>query len=489
MGGDARIRRLATGVIGTVLSLCLVVVPAAGAARPSIRVRPELNLRFQSRVGDYTTTCPDGRVVVRVRAPRSSAVAVDGAPPRTGAFRRRVDLSEGQAFTVAVRRGDRRPQRHFVRCLPSDFPEFNFRGFRRPLSELYGVAPSLFVPDASSSYVVIFNRDGTPVWWYRTAANATDLKAFTKGVLAWSHIAAPAAPEGFELHKPNGKQVGQLRTVGTYTDGHELQRLPSGDHLLLSYRLHRGVDLRPYGGPADATIFDTEIQQITPGGELVWRWNSSDHVDLAESERWWPRIIDEPVVLGSGEKVYDVTHGNAIEPDGKRLLLSLRHTDAVYAISRVSGRIQWKLGGTERPQSLRVRRDPHRRYPFGGQHDVRVLRDGTVTVHDNETDRKFAPRAVRYRIDRKAATATMVEQVKDPLVDISICCGSARRYPDGGWLLNWGAAHMTTEIDAQGRRTFKASYGDFFSYRAVPIPTDLISVRSLRRGMNAMAPR
>lgn len=466
-----------------------MLTTAANAANPSISVEPSLNVRFQQRVSDYTTTCPDGHVTVRARARRPISVSIDGAEPRSGRVRMEVGLNAGQAFKIAVHRRDRRVRNHFIRCLPADFPEFDFRRYRQPLSELYAVAPSLNEPDAPGSYVIVFSRDGTPVWWYRTGANAVDLKAIAKGVLAWSHIGTPSIPHGFELHALNGEQVGRLTTVGTPTDGHDLQVLPNGDHLLLSYRLRRGVDLSRYGGPADASIFDTEIQQVSTSGELVWRWNSGDHIPLAETGRWWPYVLDHTLTIGNGEQVYDPTHGNSIEPDGKKLLLSLRHTDGVYAISRRTGRITWKLGGTHRRQSLRVRKDPQGGHMFGGQHDARVMPNGTVTVHDNATMRDYAPRAVRYRINARKSTATLVEQVTDPLVDASGGCGSARRYPGGGWLLNWGFNPFTTEFDADGLRTFKLLYGDLFSYRAVPVSPDLLGLRALRRGMTAMAPR
>ena len=113
---------------------------------------------------------------------------------------------------------------------------------------------------------------------------------------------------------------------------------------------------------------------MSPTGQLVWDWKTQDHISLAETGRWWPRAID----LG-----YDLVHWNAIQPVGSgSVLASFRHLDAIYKINKSTGAIVWKLGGTSRPESLTVVGDPLAN-TFGGQHDVRLLPDGTVTVFDN----------------------------------------------------------------------------------------------------------
>lgn len=182
---------------------------------------------------------------------------------------------------------------------------------------------------------------------------------------------------------------------------------------------------------------------------------------------------------------------NAVEPDGEdAVLVSVRHNDAIYKVSKVSGEILWKLGGTWTPKSLQVLKDPEGGYPFGGQHDVRLLPDGTITVYDNNTGLGIPPRAVRYSIDEANRTATFIEQVTDPLAADSICCGSARRSSDGSWLMSWAANSYVAEYDAAHQATFRLGFGGtLFSYRAVPVDDSVVSVSSLRAGMDAMHPR
>jgi Arylsulfotransferase (ASST) len=168
----------------------------------------------------------------------------------------------------------------------------------------------------------------------------------------------------------------------------------------------------------------------------------------------------------------------------------MRHTDAIYRISRSDGRVEWKLGGTTTPQSLTLSGDDQAT-PFGGQHDVRRLGDGTVTVHDNATQLSRSPRAVRFRIDPAQRTATLVERLTDPDITSSNCCGSARKLDSGGWLMGWGTSANPTiaEYAADHSRVFKLAFSGAFSYRAFPVPRGRISADQLRQAMDAMHPR
>ena len=222
---------------------------------------------------------------------------------------------------------------------------------------------------------------------------------------------------------------------------------------------------------------------MSPGGKLVWDWKSQDHVSLAETGRWWSRV-------GSPEG-YDLVHWNSVEPVGGSVIASFRTLDAVVKIDKSTGRIIWKLGGTTTPRSLEVLQDP-RGYTFGGQHDARLLPDGTLTVFDNRSyvggDAGQPPRAVRYRINEQAGTATLLESVSDPAVPESRCCGNARRVANGHWLINWGQSDVIGGYAPGGERTFRLVFQPArnFSYRAEPVPVGVLSPQELRQAMDAM---
>ena len=193
---------------------------------------------------------------------------------------------------------------------------------------------------------------------------------------------------------------------------------------------------------------------------------------------------DAAIVLGSGWK--DAV--SELPRAGEDVLLSFRHLDAVYLIDRKSGAVVWKLGGTSSAKSLAIRGDT-RPTPLDGQHDARLLADGDVTVHDNSTFSGGPPRMARYRIDAAKRTATLVQQIVDPAVTASSCCGSARTLPDSDVLIDWGSTSTIGEYSAKGAPVLRLTFASGFSYRATPVPLGTVTLQQIRAGMNQMAAR
>jgi hypothetical protein len=340
--------------------------------------------------------------------------------------------------------------------------------------------------------VVFFDNHGVPVWWYHPAGVLPiDAKLLSDDSVAfaeWSLSSFNANPAlKYQIRRLDGSLVRTLQTVDVPTDFHELQELPNGNYVLVAYKPREHVDLSAYGKSSDSTVLDAEIQEISPSGQLVWSWNSKDHIDLDETGRWWSSL--NPVSLPDGRQAFDHTHINAVEPDGNGLLVSLRHTDAIYRISGADGHVEWKLGGTDTPESLTVADDRAPPATLGGQHDVRRLSDGTVSVFDNGTGLGRPPRAARYSIDTGAGTATRLESVADTDIATSGCCGGARKLDSSGWLLAWGGQPVVAEYSADGSRRFRLQITGATLYRAVPVPTARLSAERLRQGMDAMFPR
>ncbi len=451
----------------------------------SISAQPALYPDFSPAVTDYVTRCGSGPVAMSATAPAGTQVSFDGQPAQTGTFTQNVQLSAGQRFDFTTTAGGQTSTFH-VRCLPSDFPQWSFSRTGKS-----SIAYTLLAPAQNTAapgrFIAFMDKNGVPVWWYATAATAPiDAKLLADDTVAFANF--PGGPP-YQVRRLDGSLVRVVGTVGTPTDFHELQRLSNGNYLVLSYKLRNGVDLTSLGGPASATVTDAEVQEVTPAGSLVWSWNSKDHIALSESQPWAANIVNSPTQLPGGILAYDIVHINAIEPDGNGLILSFRHLNGVYRILRSDGSIDWKLGGTTTSKSLTVSGDPRGPNPLGGQHDPRRLPDGTVSIHDNGTLLNRAPRAVRYRIDPSARTATLVESLSDPSITGSGCCGSARKLSTGGWLIDWGGLPTTSEYTANGTRVSTLSFASVFSYRAQPIEPGRLSATALRNGMDAMFPR
>ncbi len=186
--------------------------------------------------------------------------------------------------------------------------------------------------------------------------------------------------------------------------------------------------------------------------------------------------------MGELTEPYDIVHINAVEPLANGdFLISLRNTDAVYRIDGETGEVEWKLGGTRTQDSLTVHNDPYGSNPLGGQHDIRSLGRGEITIHDNGAGLGRGPRAVRYRIN--GPSAALIDSQTDPrATSNSFCCGSAR-YSNGYWLISWGGLPVITEFAPNNRRTFELTFAPAFSYRVVGV--DSLKIEDFRVGMNA----
>lgn len=439
---------------------------------------------FDPSVPDYTVKCTNSPLEVGGRLAQGSSISVDGGQAQTGAFAASVPLAENQEFSFSLDDGTATSEYH-VRCLPADFPTWEYEGLRPPDHQFYVVDPAIGA--GGGGYAIIFDDHGVPVWWQGSNPGPIDAKFLSENgeprITWWGQF---GGADGYQIHKLDGTVTHTVSAVGGSTDIHELQREPNGDYLVISYQPREHVDLTAFGdnGGPDDTVIDAEVQEINPAGEAVWTWNSSDHIGLSETGRWWP------TALNSNPR--DIVHMNAIEPVGDdAILISLRHTDAVYKIDKTTGNVIWKLGGTWTPKSLTVADDPQGAYPLGGQHDVRLQPDGTITIHDNDTNLPSPPRVVRYEIDEATHTAKLVEQKTDPEAPGSFCCGSARRSEDGSWLISWGGRSLVTEFNPAGERTFRLGFGGVaFSYRAVgATPEDDLTAAALRTGMDTMHPR
>src|SRR5205085_12519896 len=146
-------------------------------------------------------------------------------------------------------------------------------------------------------------------------------------------------------------------------------------------------------------------------------------------------------------------------------------------------------GGTKTPQSLRVigLADAH---PFGGQHDARVLSDGTITVHDNGTFLHRRPRALRFAIDESSRTARLIDRLDSRWAGDSSWGGSARLVPGGDWVVSWGGTRWIAEMSHTGRPLFTLKLAKkYASYRAIPILKGELTASALRADMDAMATR
>ena len=457
------------------------LLSSAPSNQLAISASPALYPAFSTDVPDYVVRCTAGSPIsFFVSAPPGGSVSVDGQQAGAGSFITAVTLDTGQGFPIAVDTGGSQST-YYVRCLPADFPTWTATRTGSPQAEWYELLPRRPGSTSQQQYITIVDTNGVPVWWMPTTGSALYGTMLSDGSIAYTDN----DENGVEIRRLDGTLVRLIVADGGF-DAHDVRELPNGDFLITVNQNRSGVDLSSWGGSSDDTVVDQIFEEIAPDGTVVWTWDTLDHISVTETDpQWWPQLL-----ASSGSK--DAFHWNSMDVAGDDIVVSYRHLDAVYRINRTTGDIEWKLGGSQRPESLSVVDDPvfAAGGDFGGPHDARLLPDGTLTIHDDGTGRGRSPRAVRYSLDLTARTATLLESVTSPGVTSSGCCGSARRLPGGDWVMGWGGTPHLFEQAPDGSVVFHMTMqSPLVHYRAEPILPGTVTRAALRLGMDAQYPR
>ncbi len=265
----------------------------------------------------------------------------------------------------------------------------------------------------------------------------------------------------------------QIATVnagnGLSADGHEFLITPWNTALILSYTTAT-ADLTSIGGPADQTVINGVVQEIDiRTGQVLFQWNSEDHVPFSQSEQALPSSASTP---------WDWFHINAVhlDPEGN-FLVDARDTWTTYDVSRRSGQILWRLGGkdssfTEQTASGQVLDSANEIFVW--QHDPEALGNDTYTFFDNESSGvPLLPysRAVTVKLNFQHRTATFVASDDQPEGLSAASQGNAQTTQERNLFVGWGALPYFSEFSPSGSLLFNAEFpAGVNTYRAYLLP-------------------
>ncbi|MGZ3452541.1 MAG: aryl-sulfate sulfotransferase [Polyangiales bacterium] len=447
-----------------------------------------LSPAFSPDTHDYVVRCAAGGSSLTVTATAADGVAISVAKsPVASGDPASVDVVENDAIVVEAARGDAKSS-YWIRCLPHDFPALSVSRPRTP-SPGYYLTGNTVLGAGEAGFVMALDTNGTPVWYRRTGIGAGYVTANGKDRVIYSPVLGPTFgvdPKGAwtTLDLASGA-TSSITAVPGPTDHHEVLPIASGHFLVQSYPRRTGFDLSSRGS-STTDIADCEIQDVAPDGTVVWVWLASDHFDVAKESTF----LEEHTDLGA--PLVDGFHCNSIDvfPDGD-LLVSARHMDAIFRVSRSTGKVVWKLGGVasnkDGAQLLTLADDPTG--GFHRQHDARVLPSGEVSMFDNHGPAVGPARALHLAIDTTAGTGTITWSYDGPAG--SGAMGSNRLLDDGAHVIGWGMIGVTpaiafTEIDSTKATVLEVSFpGGSRAYRALKVPTDAFDLDVLRAAVTA----
>jgi hypothetical protein len=318
---------------------------------------------------------------------------------------------------------------------------------------------------------MILDETGRLVWFrpLRGDVQAFDFRAQTyrgKPVLTWweGRMARYRGSGVGRIVDSSYRTVATVRAANGYAmDAHEVKLTPSGSALVMSY-VAVPWDLSEVGGRRDGLVEDNVVQEIdVESGALLFEWHALGSIGLDESYRPAPRERD---------KVHDPYHLNSIDLDADgNLVLSARHTSAIYKIDRRTGDVLWRLGGKR--STFRMRPGT----AFDLQHDARVQPDGSLTLFDNVAEdlpaRGRRSRGIALELDLEQRTASLIREFEHPDGILSPTQGSMQQLDGGGAFIGWGGVQpYFTEFSRDGRTVFDARFraSGVESYRAYRMP-------------------
>lgn len=230
-------------------------------------------------------------------------------------------------------------------------------------------------------------------------------------------------------------------TVGENTrlDNHQFTILGDHHYLLTSY-----IGRRVYNIPSDVShsnlgtrVTAAVIQEIKDG-QIVFEWDSTDYPELYS-------LNANADYYNKNEYWTDYLHLDsvAVDPKDNNIILSFANADSIVKINHSTGKIMWILGGSKDEFGLSETQK------FSGQNDVRINKDGTLTMFNNGTLSKESS-VIRLELNEKDKRLITFEEYKAEGT-YSSSMGSAEFLDEGKYVICWGkretASSLFSEID------------------------------------------
>jgi hypothetical protein len=477
---------------------------------------------FSPDIFDYYVRCSAGTNDLTVKMTAAPGGETQLVQPTKSASKPEqsvaVMVAENQAIVASFTSGGTSTP-YWVRCLPHDFQTISVTAYPEagpPAPGYYLLGPATATDEGQGVYAMAVDTHGVPVWYHPVGSSAQgvgDVDNVVDGSISFNPTAFTSILP-FELDPLASQAVTNVSPAGDSVDEHELQVLKNGDFLAFSYVIAPGFDLTGLEIPApmvdggflkpgkDSYIQDCVILEFDKTGTISWTWTASEHFDPAKVSLEPSTGFGAKSTGPGGMKAYDVFHCNSIsiDPANENLLVSAAATNSVFYVERASGKVLWKLGGTNESLDVGttyVRVDGQ---AFKYQHDARLLPGwsstcsggaGQVSLLDDEFGNTSGhPRALIYDVVVGGGASGGCGPGSPPGQATSAwefdgsgatgVGGSVRITAENTRVIGWGASTPTlTEVDVKGHKLLDLQVS-LASYRAIKIPAAEFEISVLR---------
>ena len=431
------------------LELSSLQVTGGGAMYPA----------FDADIHHYALTCSNGTTLQVTAAAKRSGVSVtllredsDNNQTSTGSLNAQIVVDKNHDVAIELSDTDRTVT-YVVNCLPADFPVV------RVLSNTDRVSDGLLLVtlkvSKNESFMAMLDNNGVPRFHrllaFNTNGTRTDSQNFRRHPDGRYSVTQTDLRQSRNAVRLYNSRMEFIESVGVVApldsaNGHDFLIAPNGNYLFISYHgTERNLcEIDDYCDPGETTrletLLDGVIQEVDTEGQEVFRWNSWDHVNVAD-------CIDTPT-----DNEDDYSHLNSLHLVDGDIVASLRNCNQVLRIDRSegTGAVEWQVGGSDPPRDpgaayLEIVGDEDGHNEFCKQHSATITASGSLLLFDNgvgcKSDRKAKSpftRVVEYHISSGSQAVFSRQYVLPSGHGFSFIRGSVRELRNGNWLIAWG---------------------------------------------------
>ena len=300
-------------------------------------------------------------------------------------------------------------------------------------------------------------------------------------------------------------QWGEQAPGGAARQHHDWYRLSNGNTLVLANWIHAVPGFKP------KKLYDDVVYEVTPKGEVVWKWAASDHLKefgfspaslklLHETAQPDYLHLNDMTALGPN-RWFD-GGDQRFNPDN--ILIDSREANFIAIIDKKSGKVVWRIGPDLPPSREAKPVLPRPVDQISGQHDAHLIEPGlpgagNLLVFDNQGEAGYPAQALGVL---PGSRVLEIDPVKKEIVwqysasdsgrpswtFYSSFISSARRLPNGNTLIDEGMNGRFFQVTAKGEIVWEyvspyfasASLGgkggvwSNYVYRAQPVPYDWV---------------